>query len=103
MVCVSLPRRTPCLRLPNPTATYHLSVVHYGWASTLSFLSVAIATPIISRFGDVFDKRAVLAVSMALVCCGELACIMATSLATFIVGEILLGSFVGVTTVAMLE
>lgn len=82
-------------------ATYHLSVVQYGWASTLSFLSIAIATPIISRFGDVFDKRIVLAVSMALVCCGELACMMANSLAMFVFGQILLGSFVGVTTVAM--
>lgn len=82
-------------------AALHLSVVQYALVSAAQFLFIAISAPLIGRCGDVFDKRSVLAVSLALACAGGLLSTAATSVAVYMLAQTLLCAWVGAGTVAM--
>ncbi len=82
-------------------ATLHLSTVQYAWVSAAQFLVIAISAPLIGRCGDVFDKRSVLAVSLALACAGGLLAWSATSVVTYMLTQALLCAWVGAGTVTM--
>ncbi|WP_133703289.1 MFS transporter [Roseateles toxinivorans] len=82
-------------------ATFHLSIAEYGWASAVQFLSVAILTPVIARFGDLYDKRAVTGISMAIACLGALVIACAPTQFAYVIGQALLGAWVGGSTVAV--
>ena len=80
-------------------ATYGFSVVQYGWTSAVLFLAVCVGTPLVARCGDVFDKRAVLALSMAVACAGLFVSAAATTPLAYTLGQALATAWVGSTTV----
>ncbi len=82
-------------------ATLHLTAVQFAWVSAAQFLFIAISAPLIGRCGDVFDKRAVLAVSLGIACIGGLFARSATTVVAYMLTQTLLCAWVGAGTVAM--
>lgn len=80
-------------------STYGFSVVQFGWTSAVLFLAACIATPLVGRCGDVFDKRAVLAVSMGVACLGLFVAATSTSPLGYTLGQALATAWVGASTV----
>lgn len=66
------------------------------WAITATLLAGAIATPTVGRLGDMFGKRRMLLVSVALLIAGSVVGAVATSLVPLIVGRALQGLAAGV-------
>ncbi|WP_051061267.1 MFS transporter [Nocardiopsis prasina] len=67
-----------------------------AWAITATLLAAAVATPTVGRLGDMYGKRRMLLISLAVLVVGSLACALATSLVPMVVGRALQGLAAGV-------
>ncbi|NRQ38169.1 MFS transporter [Nonomuraea sp. NN258] len=63
-----------------------------SWTLTASLLVAAVATPLLSRFGDMYGRRTVILGAMALLVIGSVMAALATSLPWLIAGRVLQGS-----------
>jgi MFS family permease len=73
-----------------------------AWVVTSSLLVAAVVTPISGRLGDMYGKRRLALTCLALTTLGALTCALAgSSLLAMIVGRLLQGTAVGVTTLGM--
>lgn len=68
------------------------SVSAVGWLLTITLLVAAVATPVMGRLGDMFGKRRMLLVSVALGIIGSALCGSTSSLAVLIVGRAFQGA-----------
>ncbi|MGD8193365.1 MFS transporter [Herbiconiux sp. P18] len=66
------------------------------WAVTVTLLAAAVATPISGRLGDLYGKRRIVLVLLALVIVGSVVALFSTSLIPLIVGRALQGAGIGV-------
>lgn len=66
------------------------------WAVTVTLLAAAIATPITGRLGDLYGKRRMVLIVLALVVAGSVVALFATSLIPLIIGRALQGIGIGV-------
>ena len=66
-----------------------------SWAVTATLLAAAVITPISGRLGDMFGKKRMLLVSLAMVVLGSAICAIAPSLIVLVVGRALQGASVG--------
>jgi len=66
------------------------------WAVTVTLLAAAVATPITGRLGDLYGKRRMVLVVLALVVVGSVVAFFATSLIPLIIGRGLQGAGIGV-------
>src|SRR3954452_24702072 len=74
----------------------HAAPSDAAWAVTATLLSGAVVTPVLGRLGDLYGKRRLLLVSVALLVLGSLVCAPAHTLLPMIVGRALQGCGMGV-------
>lgn len=82
--------------IPQLPALLHTSATNTSWIITATLLAGAIVTPIAGRLGDIFGKRRVLVISLALLVVGSVICALTSSMALMLVGRILQGLAMGV-------
>ncbi|GAA0980052.1 hypothetical protein GCM10009551_020960 [Nocardiopsis tropica] len=66
------------------------------WAITATLLAAAVATPTVGRLGDMYGKRPMLVLSLAVLVVGSVFCALADSLVPMVVGRALQGLAAGV-------
>jgi MFS family permease len=78
--------------LPSLMRHFHASVGSVTWVFTASLLAGAVATPLLSRLGDMFGKKNLILMTMLLLLVGSVVCALSGSLAVLIVGRTLQGA-----------
>jgi MFS family permease len=69
----------------------HASLTEATWTLTAPLLAGAVATPVVSRIGDMFGKRGAMVTVMAALTVGSVVSAVATSFGVFVVGRALAG------------
>ncbi len=82
--------------VPELPSLLNVSPDDAQWAVTVTLLSAAVATPISGRLGDLYGKRRLILVLLALVVVGSVVSLFATALIPLIVGRALQGVGIGV-------
>lgn len=82
--------------IPQLPALLHTSATNTSWIITATLLAGAIVTPIAGRLGDIFGKRRMLLISLALLVAGSIICALTSSLGMMLAGRILQGLAMGV-------
>jgi MFS family permease len=82
--------------LPRLQAELNVSVTAVSWTFTISMLVGAVATPLFSRFGDMYGRRRMLLVSFVLMLAGSVIAGLATSLPMLLAGRVVQGFSVAV-------
>src|SRR6202044_3255091 len=77
--------------LPEFMRAFHTSVSAVTWAFTATLLAGAVATPVLSRFGDMYGKKKMILIAMVLLVIGSVVCAISGSLAVLVVGRALQG------------
>ncbi|MEU5880750.1 MFS transporter [Spirillospora sp. NPDC047279] len=78
--------------LPRLMTLFDASVTSVTWVFTASLLAGAVATPLLSRFGDMYGKKRMILVAMSLLVAGSVVCAMSGSLGVLIAGRALQGT-----------
>ncbi len=71
---------------------FHTNVTNVTWVFTSTLLTGAVATPLLSRFGDMYGKKRMIMMTMGLLIVGSLICAVANTLPVMIVGRALQGT-----------
>lgn len=98
---VSLQQTLVLPLLPQLMQTFDISVAAVSWVFTATLLAGAVATPLLSRFGDMYGKKKMISVTMTLLVVGSAICAIADSLALLIVGRALQGTSAAVIPLAI--
>jgi predicted MFS family arabinose efflux permease len=77
--------------LPRLATAFHASVASVTWVLTTTLLAGAVATPVLSRLGDMYGKKKMIVLAMVLLVAGSLVCVAAGSLGVLIAGRTLQG------------
>ncbi|MFI6788083.1 MFS transporter [Nonomuraea sp. NPDC050383] len=77
--------------LPVLQRELHASLTAVSWTLTISLLVSAVATPLLSRFGDMYGRRPMILGAIGLLVAGSIVGALATSLTWLIVARILQG------------
>ena len=72
--------------IPQLPALLHTSATNTSWIITATLLAGAIVTPIAGRLGDIFGKRRMLVISLALLVVGSIICALTSSLGLMLAG-----------------
>ncbi|KAB2348890.1 MFS transporter [Actinomadura rudentiformis] len=78
--------------LPRLMAQFDASVTSVTWVFTASLLAGAVATPLLSRFGDMYGKKKMILVAMGLLLAGSVICALSGSLGVLVAGRALQGT-----------
>ncbi|MEZ7128827.1 MFS transporter [Nonomuraea sp. AD125B] len=81
--------------IPNLPRLVSASVDDASWVITATLLSSAVFTPVSGRLGDMYGKRRMMLVSLALMCAGSLICAASSWLPAVVAGRALQGCAVG--------
>ena len=73
-------------------ADLHTTTTAVAWVFTGYLLSASVATPIVGRFGDMFGKKRMLVLTLAIVAAGTLVAALATSIGVLILGRVIQGA-----------
>jgi MFS family permease len=82
--------------LPRLQSELGVGVTAVSWTFTISMLVGAVATPLFSRFGDMYGRRRMLLVSFVLLLAGSVLAGLATSLPALLFGRVVQGFSVAV-------
>jgi MFS family permease len=82
--------------LPRLQSELGADVTAVSWTFTISMLVGAVATPLFSRFGDMYGRRRMLLVSFVLLLAGSVIAGLATSLPALLAGRVVQGFSVAV-------
>ncbi|RSN48908.1 MULTISPECIES: MFS transporter [Actinomadura] len=77
--------------LPQLMGTFDASVTAVTWVFTASLLAGAVATPLLTRFGDMYGKKRMILLALVLLIAGSVLCAASGSLGTLIAGRSLQG------------
>ncbi|HEU5031178.1 MAG TPA: MFS transporter [Spirillospora sp.] len=77
--------------LPELMSRFHVSVTAVTWVFTASLLAGAVATPLLSRFGDMYGKKKMILLVLVLLLIGSVVCAVSGSLGVLIAGRTLQG------------
>ncbi|MFV2178610.1 MFS transporter [Actinomadura sp. LOL_016] len=77
--------------LPQLMVTFDASVTAVTWVFTASLLAGAVATPLLTRFGDMYGKKRMILLALVLLMAGSVLCAASGSLGTLIAGRALQG------------
>ncbi len=80
---VSLQQTLVVALLPSFAELFHISADNVSWLITATLLTSAVATPVVARLADMYGKRLMMIVCIALMICGSL--IAALSAGVFVV------------------
>ncbi|GLY91629.1 MFS transporter [Actinoallomurus iriomotensis] len=78
--------------LPQLMRHFQTSVGSVTWVFTASLLAGAVATPLLSRLGDMYGKKNLILVTMGLLLAGSIVCALSGSLPVLIAGRALQGT-----------
>jgi predicted MFS family arabinose efflux permease len=87
--------------IPSIAAAYGISVSTAQWSLTITLLSGAVTTPIVSRLGDGSHRRAVILGTLTLCTLGSLLAAVPATFPCFLIGRALQGSAMGLIPVGM--
>ena len=82
--------------IPHLPEYLHASASDAAWALTATLLCGAVATPVMGRLGDMYGKRRMLLIGVAMLVVGSVICALSESLAPMITGRALQGLAHGV-------
>ncbi len=82
--------------IPSLPAILHTGASDASWVITVTLLAAAVITPVSGRLGDLYGKRRVLLVSVAVLVTGSVVSALANSLVPMVVGRGLQGCAMGV-------
>jgi EmrB/QacA subfamily drug resistance transporter len=78
--------------IPELQHNLNTSAGGIAWLLTAFLLASSVATPIVSRFGDMFGKRSVLLAVLGLLWAGTLVCALANTLWVLVIGRVIQGA-----------
>jgi MFS family permease len=78
--------------LPQLMRHFNTSVASVTWVFTASLLAGAVATPLLSRLGDMYGKKNLILVTMGLLLAGSVVCALSGSLTVLVAGRALQGT-----------
>ncbi|MER7132743.1 MFS transporter [Streptosporangium saharense] len=78
--------------LPRMMVTFGVSVDEVAWVFTASLLVGAVATPLLSRLGDMYGKKRMILFTVGLLVLGSVVCAVSLTLPVLIVGRALQGA-----------
>ena len=73
----------------------HTTSSNASWVVTSTLLAGAVSTPVMGRLGDMFGKRRMLMVALALLVVGSLTCAVTSDLVVMVVGRAIQGGAMG--------
>ncbi|MCQ8191515.1 MFS transporter [Streptomyces rugosispiralis] len=73
----------------------HTTSSNASWVVTATLLAGAVSTPVMGRLGDMFGKRRMLMVALALMVIGSLTCAVTSDLVMMVVGRAIQGGAMG--------
>ncbi|MGW4801467.1 MFS transporter, partial [Nonomuraea sp. NPDC004297] len=82
--------------IPQLPRLLHASPTDATWAITATLLAAAVTTPVVGRLGDMYGKRRMLLISLALLVTGSIVCGLSDALAPMVIGRALQGTASGV-------
>lgn len=98
---VSLQQTMVLPLIPRMITDLHTSVAAVSWVFTATLLVGAIATPLLSRFGDMYGKKRCITIAMAMLVAGSVLCAVANTLVVMIAGRALQGASAAVIPLAI--
>ncbi|GLZ13821.1 MFS transporter [Actinomadura sp. NBRC 104425] len=78
--------------LPQLMRLFDASVSAVTWVFTASLLAGAVATPVLSRLGDMYGKKRMIMLAMGLLLAGSVVCALSGSLGVLVAGRTLQGT-----------
>ncbi|MES5825271.1 MFS transporter [Streptomyces sp. RG80] len=94
-IVVSLMQSLVIPLIPELPELLSASPADTTWAVTSTLLAGAVATPVMGRLGDMYGKRIMLLVSLALLVAGSTVCGLSNSLTPMIIGRVFQGLSAG--------
>lgn len=91
-MAVSLQQTVVIPLLPRLMAQLHTNVSGVTWVFTAALLTGAVATPLLSRFGDMFGKKTMMLTALGLLVIGSVVCALSNTLGVLIIGRALQGA-----------
>ncbi|WP_246090221.1 MFS transporter [Nonomuraea deserti] len=82
--------------IPDLPRLLSASAEDASWAITSTLLSSAVFTPVSGRLGDMYGKRRMMVISLALMVIGSAICVFTSALPLVVLGRTLQGCAVGV-------
>src|SRR5438876_5303200 len=82
--------------LPDLQHALHTSASGVSWVLTAYLLSASVATPLIGRLGDMYGKKRLLVIVLALLSAGTLVSAFSTSLTLMLIGRVIQGAAGGI-------
>ncbi|AGP55018.1 MFS transporter [Streptomyces rapamycinicus] len=73
----------------------HTTSSNASWVVTATLLAGAVSTPVMGRLGDMFGKRRMLMVALALMVIGSLTCAVTSDLVVMVIGRAIQGGAMG--------
>ncbi|NUT49812.1 MAG: MFS transporter, partial [Saccharothrix sp.] len=95
-IVVSLMQTVVIPLVPRLPELLRADAADTAWAITATLLAAAVATPVVGRLGDMYGKRRLLLVSLALLVAGSVVGALSDSLPPMVVGRALQGLASGV-------
>ncbi|MEV4184302.1 MFS transporter, partial [Streptosporangium canum] len=95
-IVVSLMQTLVIPLIPQLPKLLNASAADTTWAITATLLAGAVATPVVGRLGDMYGKRLMLLISIALLVTGSVVAALSHTLAPMVVGRALQGLAAGV-------
>ncbi|MEV6771536.1 MFS transporter [Nocardia sp. NPDC051030] len=89
---VSLQQTVVIPLLPRMIVQLNTDVSGVTWLFTAALLSGAVATPLLSRFGDMYGKKPLVLTAMVMLIIGSVICAFADTLGIYIIGRALQGT-----------
>lgn len=77
--------------LPTISVTYGVSTTDVTWLFTASLLAGAVATPLLTRFGDMYGKKPMILLTLGLLLTGSVICALSGNLGVLIAGRAVQG------------
>jgi MFS family permease len=87
--------------LPSATDFLHTDAGTASWMVTATLMTGCISNPIFGRLGDMYGKRRMVLVGLALLFVGSIVCALSTSIAPMIAGRALQGTALALTPLAV--
>jgi MFS family permease len=88
---VSLQQTLVVPLMPRLMREFDVTVTDVTWVFTASLLAGAVATPLLSRFGDMYGKKKMVLTAIASLVIGSIVCAVADTLPVLIAGRVLQG------------
>ena len=92
ILAIAVPRSLVAPALRTIQTDLHTTTTAVAWVFTGYLLSASVATPIVGRLGDMFGKKRMLVVTLAIVAVGTLVAALATSIGVLILGRVIQGA-----------